>query len=168
MTSVCPNEETLFLSIDGELDAQSQLDLLRHLSVCESCRRRVAELTSLTSGLSDVLAFEAPEVLVADAEFDVVTDQVLKVLRASGSIVPARKPGLVERARRFGSLVLKGTGKAAAMAVKGAGAVTGFAAKAAPAAEALANGGVQALKVAGKATKLAYRVAGGRQWRLAW
>lgn len=153
MMSVCPDEETLFLSIDGELDAQSQLDLLRHLSVCESCRRRVAEMTTLTSGLSDALEQGAPGDVLSASEFAAMEKHVLNALNASGSVVPARRPSLGERALRLGGSLAKGTGRAVSAVFKGAGMVAGAAVKAAPAAGALASGGVRALKAAGKDRK---------------
>lgn len=37
-SDACPDESDLFLLLDGELEPEAQIRLLRHLSSCESCR----------------------------------------------------------------------------------------------------------------------------------
>lgn len=122
--SSCPDVETLFSFLDGEMDPEDQVALLRHLSKCEYCRQAVVDMKSLLVGLSDAMPHreldEDPEEWPSSEEIDAVEERLVDRLRASGLV--GRRPWFDIKAQRrlIGAGVLRGARTAAHLTARGA------------------------------------------------
>ncbi|MEX0974905.1 MAG: zf-HC2 domain-containing protein [Bacillota bacterium] len=154
LSSTCPTEETLFAFLDGEVDAGTQVEILRHLSDCEACRRILADTAALFAGVAGTLKASPPAELPTGAELDVAMDHIVDALKASGDVRQRRRLDARDLARRLGRGVARGTRVAATSLIGGA---------------RVAYSGVVAIsRVAGGASRAAAWVAGRSPWRLAW
>ena len=122
----CPDERLLFRFLDGEMDARSQLEFLRHLGGCQSCREAVVRMAGFLAGLSDAMSLDSlsPEGAAQGAsqsELQAVDDEVVARLRASGTIIPAPRIRLKQRALLLGGQVLRGAEDVASLVLRGVG-----------------------------------------------
>ena len=161
MAGTCPSEEDLFAFMDGEMDAERQVLVLRHLSNCEACRQSIMELAATQAGILGTLrASEQTELPIE--EMDALEDRIVSALQTSGEI--RRAKGRLDAgalARALGQGAVRGTRVAAAALVGGVKvAYTGVVAT-----SRVAGG---AIRVSGRAGKAASWIVGHSPWRLAW
>lgn len=154
LSGTCPTEESMYAFLDGDMDAQSQLDMLRHLSECEKCRLALAEIVAMLDEVGDTLREPLPDDMLSEELWNAAQDRIIDELRESGLIQRRRWIGARDIARVVGSGAAKGARVAAAalwtsakVAYSGAGA---------------------AVRFASDVRRSRTRLAPGGRWRLAW
>ncbi|MGE5580533.1 MAG: zf-HC2 domain-containing protein [Bacillota bacterium] len=150
----CPSEESMYAFLDGEMDAQSQLAMLRHLSECEACRLALAEIVSVLDEVAVTLREPLSDGMPSEESWNSAQDRIVDELRESG---------LVERRRRIGvrdiaQVVAGGAAKGARVAAAALWA----------SARVAYSGASAAVIFASDVRKSRTRLAQGSRWRLAW
>ncbi len=116
----CPSEETLFEFLDGELDAVSQVEILRHLSTCERCRQALADAAVLFTEVSCALKASGPLEAEVEEGLDDRLDDVVAELKASRVVVQRKRLDVKAIARQVGRGAVKGATVATTSLVSGA------------------------------------------------
>ncbi len=87
--NACPSEETLYEFLDSELSSERELEILKHLSLCERCLAEVARMRREMDAID--AGFQVPErALDDDADVKARELWVLGEMRREG--VVSREP----------------------------------------------------------------------------
>ncbi len=99
---VCPSEDLLFAFLDGDVDAKTQLEMLRHLSTCEKCGVALSEIVAAMNAVEDTLRRPALSEFPDAHEWDLATDRMFEDLRDAGIVSSKIRADLREVARVVG------------------------------------------------------------------
>lgn len=154
LPGTCPTEETVYAFLDGDMDAQSQLAMLRHLSECEKCRLELAEIVAVLDEVSDTLKETLPDGIPGEELWSAAQDRIIDELKESGVIKRRKLLDAREMARVVGSGAAKGA-RVAASALWTSARVA-------------YSGASAAVRFASEVRRYGARLAPRGRWRLAW
>jgi anti-sigma factor RsiW len=101
----CPDEETLYEFLDSELPSDRELEILRHLSSCEQCLSKVAEMRKAMDAID--AAFRVSECAREDDEAALKAGELLVLGQMRREGVISVEPFNLRK------VVLRGAGEAA-------------------------------------------------------